>query len=94
MGADTDALSAERDRIISELTRLDEKKTTLEKGRAELDRKTEAAAGNVATLAQLNIEADQLAEAKRMNDQLIARTAKRLAEIEGVIAMQGQSDMT
>jgi len=35
-----------------------------------------------------------MAEAKRTNDRLIAQTKKRLAEVEEIIGMQRQSDMT
>ena len=94
MAGNTSALAAERDRIASELARLTEKQAALVQRRADLDRKTEAAAGDVATLAKINIEAGQLAEARRVNDQQVSRTEKRLEEIDTVIAMQGQSDMT
>ena len=94
MAEDTNALIVERDRIVGELTRLDEKRAALEKQRAALDLKTEAAAGDVAALAKINIEASQLAEAKRLNDQALSQATKRLEDIEEVIAMQGQSGMT
>jgi uncharacterized protein (DUF3084 family) len=94
MGGDIDALTAERDRIESELARLDERQATLEKERAEITRKTEAAAGDTETLAQLKIETEQMVEAKHTNDRLIAQTKKRLAEVEEIIGMQEQSDMT
>ena len=94
MRGDTDALSAERDRIESELAQLNERQVALDKERAETTRKTEAAAGDTEILAQLKIEAEQAAEAKRMNDRLIAQTAKRLVEVRKVIAMQEQSDIT
>ena len=53
-----------------------------EKERAEINRKTEAAASDTETQAQLKIEAEQMAEAKRTNDRPIAQTKKRLAEVE------------
>ncbi len=90
---DIDALMAERDRIGSEVRRLDGRQETLENERAEMVRKTEAAEGDMETLAQLKIETDQLAEAKRMNDRLVAQATTRLVEVENMIEMQRQSDM-
>jgi hypothetical protein len=85
---------AERDRIESELRGFEDRQGALEKERAEISRRTEAAAGDSGTLAQLKIELDQLAEAKREIDHSVSVTTKRLEEIESVIAMQEQSDMT
>ncbi len=90
---DIDALMAERDRIGSEVRRLDGRQETLENERVKVARKTEAAEGDMETLAQLKIETDQLAEAKRMNDRLVAQATKRLVEVENMIEMQRQSDM-
>ena len=81
-----------------EFRRLEGRQETLEKERAEIIRKTEAAASDTETLAQLKIETEQVAEAKRKNDQMIAQTTKRLEELEQTIAMKSamkrQSDMT
>jgi hypothetical protein len=67
---------------------------SLENERAEIARKAEGATGDTETLSQLEIETEQMAEAKRKNDRLIKQATKRLMEVEGVIAMQIQSDMT
>ena len=91
---DLGALTVERDRIGSEFRRHKERQDTLENERAEIIRKTEAAAGDMKTLALLKIETEQAAEAKRTNDRLVAQTAKRLREVEKVIEMQRQSDLT
>lgn len=93
MSGDTDAFVAERDRIKSELAKLEKDNTSLEKERAEIARKSEGATGDTGTLSQLEIETEQMAEAKRKNDRLIKQATKRLMEVEGVIAMQVQSDM-
>jgi uncharacterized protein (DUF3084 family) len=90
---DLDGLTAEHDRIEGELSNFEERREKLEKQRAEVVRKTEAAAGDDQALAQLKIELDQLAEATRENDRSIAETTKRLEEIDTLIAMQEQSDM-
>jgi hypothetical protein len=94
MSGDTAAFVAERDRIKSELAKLEKDNTSLEKERAEIARKSEGATGDTGTLSQLEIETEQMAEAKRKNDRLIKQATKRLMEVEGVIAMQIQSDMT
>jgi hypothetical protein len=91
---DTDTLTALVSSTESEFRRLEERGETLERERAEIVRKTEAAAGDAATLAQLKIETEQMAEAKRENDRLIAQATKRIEELEYTIAMQRQSDMT
>jgi predicted nucleic acid-binding Zn-ribbon protein len=90
---DIDVLTAERDRIEGELRGFEKQQDALEKNGAELRRKSEAAAGDSDALAKLKIELDQLAEAKRENDRLIAMATKRLEEIETLIGMQEQSDM-
>lgn len=87
------ALTGERDRIVSEYRKLEGRLETLDNELAEMARKTEAAAGDMETLAQLKIETEQLAEAKHMIDRQIVQTKKRLTVIEKVIAMQIQSDM-
>ena len=91
---DVDALTGECDRIESEFRRLEGRQETLEKEQAEIIRKTEAAAGDMEILARLKIETKQVAEAKRMNDRLLVQTRKKLVEVEKIIAMQRQSDMT
>ncbi len=90
---DIDALTGERDRIVSEFRGLEGRLETLEKEQAEIVRKTEAAAGNTKTLHQLKIETEQMTEAKRMLDRQIVQKKKRLAEVNKVISMQVQSDM-
>lgn len=90
---DVDALNGERDRMASEFRKLEQKWESLENDRTELIQKTKAAAGNLEALAQLKIETEQVAEAKRMVDRQIAQTKKRLKEVEKIIAMQVQSDM-
>jgi signal transduction protein with GAF and PtsI domain len=90
---DIDALTTALTRTEIEFRSLDEKRATLEKERAEIIRKTEAAAGDTETLAQLKIEIEWVAEAKRENDRLIAQATKRIQELEHTIAMQRQSDM-
>ena len=90
---DVDALNGERDRMASEFRKLEQKWESLENDRTELNQKTKAAAGNLEALAQLKIETEQVAEAKRMVDRQIAQTKKRLKEVEKIIAMQVQSDM-
>ncbi len=94
MSGDTDAFVAERDRIKSELAKLEKDNTSLEKERAEIARKSEGATGDTGTLSQLEIETEQMAEAKRKNDRLIKQATKRLMEVVGVITMQVESDMT
>jgi hypothetical protein len=94
MSGDTDAFVAERDRIKSELAKLDKNNMSLENERAEIAQKAKGATGDTETLSQLEIETEQMAEAKRKNDRLIKQATKRLMEVEGVIAMQIQSDMT
>ena len=94
MSGDTDAFVAERDRIKSELAKLDKDNMSLENERAEIARKAKGATGDTETLSQLEIETEQMAEAKRKKDRLIKQATKRLMEVEGVIAMQIQSDMT
>ncbi len=91
---DMNALRAALARTESAFRGLGEKRETLEQERAEILRRTEAAAGDTETLAQLKIETEWVAEAKRENDRLIAQTTKRLGELEETIAMQRQSDMT
>jgi hypothetical protein len=91
---DVEALMAVLSRTESEFHRLEGRREALDKERAEIIRKTEAAAGDTETLAQLKIETDQVAEAKRENDWLIARTKKQLDTLEETIAMQRQSDIT
>jgi hypothetical protein len=91
---DIDALTAERDRIESELRQFEERQETLEKEGAELLRQTKAAEDDEEALAKLKIELEQLAEAKRENDRSIEQSTKRLEEIESLIAMQEQSDMS
>ncbi len=91
---DVDALTGECDRIESELRRLEGRQETLEKEQAEIIQKTETAAGDIEILAQLKIETNQVVEAKRMNDRLLAQTKKKLVDLEKIIAMQRQSDMT
>lgn len=90
---DIDALTAERDRLEGELRELEGKQAVLENERAEIGRKTEAAAGDAETLAQIKIETEQMAEAQHTNDRIMALTKKRLAEIEETIGMQIQSDL-
>jgi len=90
---DIDALTGERDRIVSEFRGLEGRLETLEKEQAEIVRKTEVAAGNTKTLDQLKIETEQMTEAKRMLDRQIVQKKKRLAEVSKVISMQVQSDM-
>jgi hypothetical protein len=89
---DIDALTGERDRIVSEFHGLEGKLETLEKEQAEIVRKTEVAAGNTETLARLKIETDQMTEAKRMIDRQIVEKKKRLGELNKIISMQEQSD--
>ncbi len=91
---DVDALTGECDRIESEFRRLEGRQETLEKEQAEIIQKTEAAAGDIEILAQLKIETNQVAEAKRMNDRLLVQTKMKLVDLEKIIAMQRQSDMT
>jgi hypothetical protein len=93
MRGDTDAFIAERDRIKSELVELNERQVSLEKERAEITQKAETTTGDTATLAQLKIETEQVAEAKRQNDWLINQTTKRLTEVERSITMLIQSDI-
>jgi hypothetical protein len=93
MRRDTDALIAERDSINNELAQLKKTQVTLENEQAEITRKVESSAGDKETSAQLKIATEQVAEAKRQNDRLIAQTAKRLTEIEKIIIMQEQSDI-
>ncbi len=94
MSGDTAAFVAERERIKSELAKLDKNNMSLENERAEIARKAKEATGDTETLSQLEIETEQMAEAKRKNDRLIKQATKRLMEVKGVIAMQIQSDMT
>ncbi len=91
---DIDDLTAVLSRAENEFRRLEETQETLDKERAEIIRKTEAAAGDSDTLAQLKIETEQVAEAKRKNDHLMAEATKQLDQLEETIAMQRQSDMT
>jgi hypothetical protein len=91
---DMNALRAALARTESAFRGLSEKRETLEQERAEIIRRTEAAAGDTETLAQLKIETEWVTEAKRENDRLIAQTTKRLGELEETIAMQIQNDMT
>jgi hypothetical protein len=91
---DIDALTAERDRIESELRQFEERQETLEKEGAGLLGQTKAAEDDEEALAKLKIELEQLAEAKRENDRSIEQSTKRLEEIETLIAMQEQSDMS
>jgi predicted nucleic acid-binding Zn-ribbon protein len=91
---DIDALTAERDRIESELRQFEERQETLEKDGAGLLGQTKAAEDDEEALAKLKIELEQLAEAKRENDRSIEQSTKRLEEIETLIAMQEQSDMS
>ena len=93
MREDTDAYTAECNRIKSELVKLDEKQVNLEKERTEIAKKAEEVTGDTETLAQLKIETEQVAEAKRQNDRLIKQTEKRLMEVEKVISMQIDSDI-
>ncbi len=93
MRGDADTLIAERDRIESELTKLEKRQADLEKERAEITLKSETATGNTETLAQLKIETEQVAEAKRQNDRLIDQTTKRYKELESTILMLKQSDI-
>jgi hypothetical protein len=81
-------------RAETELRRFEERGKTLERECDQIVRKTEAAAGDAETLAQLKIETEQVAEAKRENDRLIAEATKRIEEFEYTIEMQRQSDMT
>jgi hypothetical protein len=90
---DIDALTGERDRIVSEFRGLEGRLETLEKEQAEMVGKTDEAAGDTKTLARLKIEAEQLTEAKRMLDRQIGQKKKRLAEVNHIISMQVQSDM-
>jgi len=91
---DIDALTAERDRIVSEFRALEGKLEILEKEQAEIVRKTEATAGDTETQAKLKIETEQITETKHLFDQQIVQKKKRLAEVNKIIAMQAQSDMT
>jgi hypothetical protein len=76
---DIDALTAERDRLEGELRELEGKQAVLE--------------NDAETLAQIKIETEQMVEAQHTNDRIMARTKKRLAEIEETIGMQIQSDL-
>lgn len=91
---DMNALTAVLSRTESELRRLEGRQETLEKEHVDIIRRTEAAVGDAETLAQLKIETEWVAEAKRENDRLIAQTTKQLGELEETIAMQIQNDMT
>lgn len=91
---DIDALVAERDHLESEFRRLEEKQEILEKEQTEINRQTEAAAGDTEALARIKIETEQMAEAKHANDRLMAQTKERLSELDEIIDMQRQSDMT
>jgi hypothetical protein len=66
---------------------------TLENELVEIARKAESTADDTETPARLKIATEQVAEAKRQNDRLIAQTAKRLKEVEKIIIMQEQSDI-
>jgi hypothetical protein len=55
---DTDTLTALISSTESEFRRLEERGETLERARAEIARKTEAAAGDAESLAQLKIETE------------------------------------
>ena len=91
---DLEALTAVLARAESEFRKLEGRQKDLEKKRAGIIRKIEAANGDAETLAQLNIEIEQVAEAKREIDQLMAEPKKQLETLEQTIAMQRQSDMT
>jgi len=91
---DLEGLIAERDRIEATLDRCAQKEESLAKVEAEIARRTAAAAGDTKALAQLKVESDQTAEAKRLNTHQSAEARKRLQEIEKVIEMQAESDMS
>ena len=93
MRGDTNTLIAERDRIEKELAPLDEEKVKLEKEHAELAGKAEANAGDTEILAQIKIRTEQVIEAKRKNERLIAEVTERLKEVEENILMLEQSDI-
>jgi hypothetical protein len=93
MRGDTNTLIAERDRIKNEWTQLTERQAVLENERAEIAGKVNATAGDTQALARLKIENEQVDEAKRANDRLIAEKVKRLKEIEETIILVKQSDI-
>ena len=93
MSGSLDALTAERDRVESELDKLEQE-------HKDLQQKSEALAERRATaqkagddLAKLDVEAEQLAEAKRKNDRLLHQTKKRFNDIEEEVAMLQQSSI-
>lgn len=87
-------LTGERDRIQSEFRKLEVRQQALENDRTMIAQKIEAAAGDGKTLSQLKIKTEQMTEAKRMIDRQVVQTKRRLTEVEKIIAMQIQSDMT
>ena len=93
MMEDTQALTVVLARTEGDFRRLEEKQADLEKTHVDLIRKTNAASDDAEALAQLKIEIEQTAEAKREIDRLIAQTARQMEMLEQTIAMQSQSDM-
>jgi hypothetical protein len=93
MIGDSDGFVVERDRIKNELVELNKRRASLDEEQADIARKAETTTGDTATMAQLKIETEQVAEAKSQNDRLIDQATKRLKEVENTIFMQKQSDI-
>ena len=93
MSTSLDVLTAERDRVESELDKLEQESKDLAQKSAALADRRAAAERAGEDLTKIDVEADQLAEAKQKSDRQLVQTKKRFNDIEEEVAMLQQSSI-
>ncbi len=93
MSSSLDALTAERDRVESEMDKLEQENTNLDQRGAALAERRAAAESAGEDLTKLKIEAEQLAEGKKMTERQLSQINKRFNDVQEEITMLQQSSI-